>query len=403
MAVDYHALSAATDSQGPNYTTDIVSNTNRRDVSDILDLLALTDTPFVNAIGWGPESGGTQIEWIAEDLGYGYIKAVSVVGSAGVSILIASVENLTSTEALKQCQEGTILYHYSSTDGEHGIIAVLSITTATGTITFEVLSTSVTFSVNTSIAVADKIWILGAVANEGSLPRANNNIRARSVKTNDFNILRQDVNISGSMQATDMYAINREDLHQILMRLKEMQREREKMALYSVNVTPRAALEASLMHGALGFLVGTAGDNIDTTTTTLTETAFNNVVGGAWENGGENFTFFVDRTQAGKFTQWDRNRIRMAPRDGRGGGHITKYMTEVGIEVDIQPMRRVPKNIGLLIDTSKCRLRAKKGRKALMEKLGKKGDFEAWQIISEFSLEMKGYSLGQHGLFTRLI
>lgn len=401
--VDYHAMaSAAANSQLPNYTTDIVSNTNKRDVSDMLDLLAITDTPFINKIGWGKESGGTQIEWIAEDLGYGYIKAVSVVGSAGVSIKIASVENLTSTEALKQCQEGTILYMYNSTNGVHAIQAVLSITTATGTITFEVLSTVVAFSENASIATADKIWILGAVANEGSLPRPPPNVRARSVKTNDMLILRQDVSMSGSMQATDMYAINREDLHQILMRMKEMQREREKFALYSVGVTPRSTTEASLFQGALGSLVGTAGDNIDATTTTLTESAFNTVVGGAWENGGENFTFFSDKAQCAKFTQWDRNRIRMGPRDGRGGGFISKYMTEVNVEVDIQPMRRVPTNVGLLIDTSKCRLRAKKGRKAIMEKLGKVGDFEAWQIISEFSMEMRGASLGQHGLFSKL-
>jgi hypothetical protein len=406
MAVDYHALSTATDTHQPLYTTDIVADTDKRDVSDMLDLLALDDTPFINAVGWGPESGGEYIEWIKEDLGYGYLKAVSVVGSAGVSIKIASVENLTSTEALKQVQEGTILYYYSSTDGTHAITAVLSVTTATGTITFEVLSTVVTFSANTSIAVADKIWILGAVANEGSLPRTNANVRARAVEKNDFNILRQDVNTSGSMLATDMYAIGREDLHQIRMRLIEMQREREKMALYAVRITQAAAsrstTEASLMHGALGFLVGTAGDSIDTTTTTLTESALNTVVGGAWENGGKNFTFFGDRTQCAKFTQWDKNRIRMAPRDGRGGGYINMYMTEVGLEIKVQPMRRVPKNIALVVDTSLCRLRAKKGRKAILEKLGKKGDFEAHQIISEFSFEMKGYSLGKHGLFTRL-
>ena len=402
MAIDYHAVSTATDSQEPLSTIDIVSNTNKRDVSDVLDLLALAETPFINAIGWGPDSGGTKIEWITEDLGPGYIKAASVIGSAGVSILIASVENLTSTEALKQVQEGSILYHYSSTDGEHSLWGVLSTTTATGTITFEVLSTAVTFSGSTSVATADKIWVLGAVANTASLPRANSNVRSRSVKENYFTILRQDVSISGSMAATDMYAINREDLHQILMRLKEMQREREKMALYSVAVTPRSSTEAELMHGALGFLVGVSGDNIDTSTTSLTESAVNAVVGACWENGATSLTFFGSKEQCAKFTQWDKNRIRMAPRDGRGGGYITKYMTEVNIEIDIQPMKRVPKNIAFLIDTTKCRLRAKKGRKALMEKLGKKGDFEAWQIISEFSMEMKGYNLGQHGLFTRL-
>ena len=58
-----------------NYSRDIIGDvpygvvdgTQRRDVSEALDLLALSETPFVNKIGWGPESGGTAIEWISED------------------------------------------------------------------------------------------------------------------------------------------------------------------------------------------------------------------------------------------------------------------------------------------------------------------------------------------------
>ena len=403
MAIDYHATtSAPTDSQFPQSTLDVVSNTNVRDVSDMLDLLVVTDTPFINDIGWGSESGGLKIEWIAEDLGPGYLKTASVIASGGVSITLACVENLTAEEAGKQIQEGSILYHYSSTDGDHGIFSVASITTATGTVTLEVMTAvAYTASEGTSIATADKIWILGAVANTGSLPRTEPNWRARALKENNFMILRQDVNVTGSQQATDMYAIGREDQHQILMRLKEMQREREKMVLYSGTLARSTTLAATI-NGVFGFLATTSGDNIDITTTSLTESAVNTVVGHCWENGADQLTFYGDKTQCAKFTQWDKQRIRMAPRDTRGGGRITKYMTEVGIEINIQPMRRVPTNMAFVVDPSKCAVIAKKGRKAIMEKLGKKGDFDAWQILSEFSFEMKGYSLGQHGMFTRL-
>jgi len=400
MAVDYWAASAATNRGQFQDTLGIVSLTDKRDVSDVLDLLAVMDTPFINDIGWGPESGATSIEWITEDLGTGYIKAVSVVGSAGVSIKVASVENLTSTEALKQVVAGTVMYHYSSTDGEHNIIAVTGVETATGTVTFEVLCCVGELTDKTSIATADKIWILGAAAGEGSLPRVGTP-RARAVASNTMMILRQDVQISGSMKSTDMYAIGREDQHQILMRLKEMQRQREKFTLYGDTIA-RTSTVAGLMKGVFGYLGGTSGDNIDTSTTTLTETAVNAVVGGCWENGSTNLTFYSSKEQCAKFTQWDKNRIRMAPRDGRGGGFITKYMTEHGVEINIQPMRRVPKNFAFVIDSSKCRLRAKKGRKAIMERLGKMGDMDDWQILSEFSFEMRGYSNGQHGLFTKL-
>ena len=77
-------------------------------------------------------------------------------------------------------------------------------------------------------------------------------------------------------------------------------------------------------------------------------------------------------------------------------------MSEAGIEIEIVPMRQVPTNMAFVVDVSKIQLRAKRNRKALMEKLGRAGDFEDWQIISEFSMEMKGYDHGQHGMFTVL-
>jgi len=400
MAVDYHAIAAATNRGSAQATTDIVSLTDKRDVSDMLDLLAIDYTPFINRIGWGSESGGTSIEWISEDLGPGYVVAGRVMASTGSSLLIAACEGLTTTQAARQLQTGTILYHYSSTDGEHSIIALISVGTD-GELETEVLSTGTSFSVATSTTAGDKLYILGAAANEGSLPRTGN-WRSRVVNSNGFSILRQDVQITGSQKATDMYAIGREDTHQLRMRLHELSREREKQALYGVHVLPRSATEASLMNGALGMLVGQGGSNIDTTTTSLTETAVNTVVGACWESGASSLAFFGNLDQTAKFTQWDKGRIRMAQEDRKGGGLINYYLCECGIELEIVPMRKVPNNIAFVIDTSKVRMRAKKGRKGIMEKLGKAGDFEDWQVISEFSLEMKGANLHQHGLFTRL-
>ena len=400
MALGYHCINAATERGLAQATTDIVTNSNRRDVSDMLDLLAIAETPFINRIGWGAESGGTKIEWISEDLGPGYVQAGSVKASAGASLQISTVEGLTTAEAAAQIQTGTVLYHYASTTGEHSLLLVVSVG-SDGELEVETLSTSVTFSVPASTIAGDNLYIIGAVANEASLPRAGN-WRTRVMNENNFTILRQDVQITGSMAATDMYAINSEEQHQILMRLKEMQREREKTALYSVTVTPRAVAEASLMDGALGFLIDQGGSNIDITTTALTETAVNNVVSACWESGAANLTWFSDINQAAKFTRWDKNRIRTSVNESKGGGYINYYLCECGIELEIVPMRKVPTNFAFVLDTSKIKLRAKKGRKAIMEKLGKAGDFDDWQILSEFSMEMKGANLHQHGLFSRL-
>jgi len=397
MALDYHAIAAATDRGSAQATTDIVSLTDKRDVSDMLDLLALADTPFINRIGWGSETGGNSIEWISEDLGPGYVVAGSALASASVVFNITTCEGLTTEEAARQLQTGTILYHYSSTDGEHALLVLVSVGTD-GELEFENLTVGTAID-NTSMVSGDKLFILGAIANEGSLPRTGN-WRSRVVNSNGFSILRQDVQITGSQKATDMYAIGREDTHQIRMRLKELTREREKQALYAAAVT-KSTTVAGMMNGALGFLITQAGDNISTETS-LTKSEADKVIGAVWESGGTNLTFFGHKDQCAKFSQWDYNRIRTSVREGLGGGRTTHYLSEVGLEVEIVPMRKVPKNIAFLIDTSKVRLKAKRGRKGIMEKLGKAGDFEDWQIISEFSFEMQGYNLHQHGLWTRL-
>jgi len=289
-----------------------------------------------------------------------------------------------------------VLYTYSSQDGQHGMMLVKSITAESCTMEWM----APTGYASTSAEAGDKMYILGGLANEGSLPR-DGTPRDRLVLSNNFTILRQDVQISGSMAETDYYAVGREDRHQILMRLKELQRQRERMCLYSGAVTRTSTIAPSI-NGCLGYLVQQSGTHIDATSTSLLETTANNVFNELWENGSRSLSFIGPLKQVAKFTQWDKNRIRMRPNEGLGGGHITTYLSEAGLEIDLIPMAKVPLNIAFVLDFSKIHPRAKKNRKAIMELLGKKGDFDAWQIISEFSMEMRGYNLGQHGLFTRL-
>ena len=380
----------------------IVTGTERRDVSEALDLLALSETPFINRIGWGPESGGTSIEWISEDLGSGKLKQIAANCSDCTSIVLNSVDGMDASDTAYQLKQGSVLYVYDSTVGQHAMAVVVS---EEGTVGGLGVGVSVTISILSGAFVSmeiDQPWyIIGAFANEGSIPNMPGP-RQRVIASNAFAILRQDVQITGTMRSTDMYAIGREDRHQVMLRLKELQRERERAALYSVSVAKTTIL-AGLMDGAFGFLAGQAGTHIDITTLALTESAVNTLVSFIWENGGRNLSFFGHINQTAKFTRWDKNRIRTRINEGKGGGHITSYLTESGIVIDLVPMGNVPTNDAFIVDTSKIQLRAKRGRKAIMEKLGKMGDFDDWQLLSEFSMEMRGYNQKQHGMFAKLV
>ncbi|MCK5616928.1 DUF5309 family protein [Candidatus Pacearchaeota archaeon] len=382
-----------------------VAGTEKRDVSEQLDLLALAETPFVNKIGWGKESGGHSIEWISEDLGPGFLKSQADIRSTCASITIGSCDGMAASQSIKQIHNGSVLYVYSSEGSRHHMMAVTSTTSMNESVSIVVsdmgVSTNDLFSVWCSIPAQSKLFHVGHFANEGSTPGFPNP-RERVVNSNIMTILRKDVSITGTMKSTDMYVVGREDRHQVTMRLKEMQRERERAALYSIYKAKTSA-QAGLMNGVLGFLGGTTGTNIDTSTYTLTNTAVNTVVSYIWENGGRNLSFYGHINQIAKFTRWDINRIKMRINEGKGGGHISSYLTESGIVIDLIPMGNVPTNLAFVLDTSRIRLRAMKARKAIMQKLGLAGDFDDWQILSEFTMEMQGFNLNQHGMFTALV
>ena len=58
--------------------------------------LVLAETPFINRIGWGSDSGGTSIEWISEDLGPGKIKTVAAIESAQASFVVGSIDGMNA-------------------------------------------------------------------------------------------------------------------------------------------------------------------------------------------------------------------------------------------------------------------------------------------------------------------
>jgi hypothetical protein len=373
--------------------------TMKRDVSDLLDLWAHRDTPLLNRIKWGGGSGGNSREWISEHLGLGYV-VTSAALTCAVALFVPATSGMgTACAAIEQLSPGTLLYAHqsgvTSGDGEMWMSVMDKATDAT--------SVGISWlTLNSEEMAADtKLYIVGHFANEGSDPYDDES-RPRSILSNNFTILRKDIKITGSQAATDMYAVSNEPTHQMAMRLLEMQFERERSVLYSTTQV-RTTTAAGLMNGAMGFLDGlSANSYVDASTTTLTESTFNDLVAACWENGGTPNVFVGNVKQMRLFTDWDDSKIRTRP-DARMGGHfITSYLTDTGLEVDLVPLRHAPVNLGFVLDTNLMTLIPKQGRKLVVEKLAKVGDYDRWQLFSEYTLEMRKYDQGAHGLFLEL-
>jgi hypothetical protein len=395
MAVDGHAVATAT---YWDTVADIGTNTNRPDVSDMLDLWAHKDTPFLNKINWGPDSGGLNIEWVSEHLGFGYLSPACEATTASTAVIIGASGLANATAAMEQVTTGTLLFVYDSTTSEYGLMWVESMGSS-NSIAYSWVA--VTASTNIDLTTASKLYILGDVANEGSGPRDDKS-RVRSVITNAMAILREDVQITGSMAATDFYAVENELKHQISNRLIEMQRHREMLMLLAKSTT-RSATLAGLFDGAFGFLEGKSGsDWVKDSSLDFTESAVNDLAAEVYENGGNPDCLVGSVQQLRKFTRWDQNKVRTSTDAKIAGHYITQYLTDTGATVDLVMLRKFPVNIVFCLDTQKIKLRAKKGRKLLVEKLGIDGDRERWQMISEFTVEFRGYDKGQQAMWSKL-
>jgi hypothetical protein len=289
---------------------------------------------------------------------------------------------------MAQITDGAILMGFSSADTTHSIMFVNS-TSLTGDIEIEM-------SPCASIDIGEKLYIIGNFANEGSI--AGKDItQQRTAVTNNFAILREDVRITGSMAATDFYAVGDVTRHAIQMRLKKMQKFREMSCFFARTLT-RSATLAGMFNGIDAF-INTYNDSgtVDSTTTTLTESDFNSTVANLWDAGCIPNAVFGSAKQIRKFTAWDRSRVRIKQSDTSGGLHITSYMTDIGVPLDVVPMQNFPVSFLFILDTEKIQLRAKKGRKLLIEKIGKRADADEYQLISEYSLQCQGGTINTMG------
>lgn len=389
---------------GIETTYEYTASTDVRDVSEVLDSVYLADTPLMNRLTWGKPCHNKKIEWISDNIGRGYV-VLSNAGdfASGASALLIGTSGLGAISlACRQLNTGTILRTESSTatsSKQRGYLIVNDICYAAGSLVVEYLSGCTCSEV---ISNATTLYIVGNAVNEASLPR-DDKTRPRTLHSNITQIFRQDIRMSGTRTATMMHAVSNELRHQIGLRAMEHKRQLERTMIMGVKdpgVGTNA--EARTMGGFTWFMAGESGSHIDTTTTSFTETALNNIMAEVWDRGGTPDTILLGSKQARNISALERSRVRVEQDSRVAGFYVTRYMSDLGAEVDILVSRWVPSNWLLVMDRSKIVPRAMVGRKYLLEKLGKKGDFVEYELICEATLELRGYTQGQHGMMTGL-
>jgi hypothetical protein len=232
---------------------------------------------------------------------------------------------------------------------------------------------------------------------EGSTPRRDAT-RPRQICSNLTQIFREDIRMTGTRQAIEMYGVPNELRKQISLRTMEYKRSLERTLILGYKHAGSAA-ETQMMGGIYDFLRGQSGSHIDTSTTTMTETKINDICQAVFDNGGEPNTMVLGPKQARVIPTLERARVRVEQDSKVAGFYVNKYMTDLGVELSILISRWVPKKFAFILDANKIKMMPLRGRRFNLQKLGTVGDYVEYQLISEVTMEIKGYTLGQHGMF----
>ncbi len=383
---------------GVENTGDYTASTDVRDVSSMLDAVYIADTPLVNKIGYGSAIKNKVHEWITDEIGGGYLvmcNAAAIASNASVMIC-GTMGYGAASIPLRQINTGTIL-KYEGASADVGWFVVTDFSYA-GSITYCAMTGTTYTSDISSVAT---FFIVGNAVTEGSTPRRDQT-RPRSILTNRTQIFRQDIRMTGTRQAIEMYGVPNELRKQIDLRTREYKRQVERSVILGYGDTGDTVAEANTMTGIYHYLSGQSGSHIDQSTTTLTETKINDVAQAIFDKGGEPNTLLLGPKQARVIPTLERARVRVTQDSKVAGFYVTKYMTDLGIEMDILISRWVPKHYTFLLDASKLSIMPLRGRKFILQKLGLVGDYVQYQLISEITLEFRGYTLGQHGMFDSL-
>jgi len=139
----------------------------------------------------------------------------------------------------------------------------------------------------------------------------------------------------------------------------------------------------------------------DTTTEDFTEAVANEMVRTAWNQGAMITHLLISADLLSAVTAWESDRVRMANDNQKAGRQIRRWMSELGIELDIIVDRFMPGDCAAAIKLDDITFGALKGDDWHTEKLARTGRLTKWQLSGQFTLEVKN-ALKGHILHTNL-
>lgn len=348
------------------------------DLSDELSTVLLADTFLLGRISMSGQAEAVDHYWMEDSL-----LTTTVTGNAAMD---ASETTLTVV-ANANVQIGTLLQ--DQTLGKQEVMQVTALTSGTAWVVTRGVGDSA--PAGETHANGALYRIIGQPKQEGDA-NVNDNSRSRSRIHNVCQIFKKEVEVSGTIQAINLAGVPDEYNYQLANRTLELRRELGMSAYSSVKVTGGGAGGSDTVYRSMDGLrnfVRRQSAQLTTTSQALTESIVNSQYRLIYNQGGEADFAVGTADQMTYFSELYKDKIRLAPSDRTRGVFVTKFLTDLGVELDLVIDRWALPGDLIIGDTSKLRLVPLKGRGWQATPLAKTGDAMRGMLVGEYTLEVR--------------
>jgi len=346
-------------------------------LSPAVDAILLDDSNVLSMLGIGEPCTQTKHEWDEDEL-----NPVVVTAAAAGALSTASTVLLLATAQAGRVTAGTLIRDQLS--GKNEVLQVTARTGVSATVSRGYGGTSAEAHANS--AVFDIISHPRPEGMEG--PKDESVARVRGY--NYTQIFSKGVVLTGTSSAIKHNGIADEDTYQVDARLRELIRELDRTVIMGIR---SAARHADAAYGSFGglidFISHASSGNTNSTAETLTPSVLNAMIKQIWDDGGNPDMIIVGGTQKQKISDFDKEYRRSTLDTRRAGFTVEEFVSDLGINLRVIVDRWVPSDICIVVDSSRLMVRPLTGRGFFVEKLAKTGDSEKYQIVGEYTMEVK--------------
>ncbi|HOG29195.1 MAG TPA: DUF5309 family protein [Vicinamibacterales bacterium] len=363
------------------------------DVSDIVSIVSPYETPLLDHLGDAPRAAGsTYHEWLEDEL----LPNTDAVNddtwtdpAADTTFGVAHAARFRVGDQLRPHGSGELML---VTDVDTGA-GTLTVTRGYGGSTPEDLSD------------AQVLHILGNAALEGDdAPAARFTTRVR--KGNWTQIFTSAVRVSGSDLAVRKVAVSDELDYQKQERLRELLRDLENTVVNGIAPVSNPQGGESVRRTMRGILpslttnVFSPGADGFPADTDLTEAQLNLALRSIWEQASSRIdTLVVNGKQKRRINSFLTSGRAYGPADTSYRDLVSVYESDFGV-CRVILCRAVPADTVLLLDSGRIDVLPLAGRSFHYKPLASAGDYEAGEVIGEYTLELRNENA--HGLITGL-